>query len=317
MNATEASIHEQFPYWDALANVELRPRLGKTHVVLGCGTSYNLALSIAAFLNDRGHQAIAVPGNEWFRRPQSYCANPNDTVVIAVSRSGESSELVRAAEAARSYGLEVIGITCNDKSSLVSHSDQLIASPTHPSEGIVMTASASLMLLMGMKFAGYQVGAETTSAARHMLDQMALSDLSALSTRSHFVFLGGGPLYGLAAEGGLKLQEMACTFTQAYHPLEYRHGPISLIDDHSVVTILYHPATRGEEEQLADELRAKGAFVIGLGGKGDLSFAVDGEKDAVSLVYLPTLQLLGERIAQMRGQDTSAPRHLSKVVVLA
>ncbi|RTM05699.1 MAG: SIS domain-containing protein [Hyphomicrobiales bacterium] len=317
MNATEASIHEQFSFWDALTDVELSPRPGKTHIVLGCGTSYNLALAIAALLNDRGHQAIAVPGNEWFRRAESYCANPTDSVVIAVSRSGESSELVRAARAARSNGLEVIGITCNDTSSLVSNSDQLIASPTHPSEGIVMTASASLMLLMGMRFAGYHVGPDTTAAARQMLDRMALSDLSALSARSHFVFLGGGPLYGIAAEGGLKLQEMACAFTQAYHPLEYRHGPISLVDKRSAVTILYHPDTRDEEENLADELRAKGAFVIGLGGKGDLSFVVDAAKDSVGLVYLPMLQLLGERIAQMHGQDTSAPRHLSKVVVLA
>jgi glucosamine--fructose-6-phosphate aminotransferase (isomerizing) len=237
--------------------------------------------------------------------------------VIAISRSGESSELVRAARAARSAGIEVIGITCDDKSSLAATADHLIASPTHPSEGIVMTASASLMLLMGMRFAGYRVGPEIAAVARDLLGDFANSDLSALSTRPHFVFLGAGPLYGLAAEGGLKLQEMACVFTQAYHPLEYRHGPISLVDGRSAICILYHPDTREEEERLADELQAKGAFVIGFGGKGGLSFQAEAPTEAIGLVYLPALQLLGERVAQMKGQDTSAPRHLSKVVVVA
>ncbi|TIS98037.1 SIS domain-containing protein [Mesorhizobium sp.] len=317
MNATEKSIFEQFPYWDALGDAIVAPEPGKTYIVLGCGSSYNLALSTAVLLNERGTPAIAVPGNEWFRRPQSYCADPSNAVVIAISRSGESSELVRAVQASRSMGLEAIGITCSDRSSLARHSNHLIASPTHPSEGIVMTASASLMLLMALKFAGYKVGNEATIAARDMLENLAGSDLSALSSRSHFVFLGGGALYGLAAEGGLKLQEMACTFTQAYHPLEYRHGPVSLVDERSAIIILYQPDTREEEEQLADELRAKGGFVIGFGGKGHLSLAVKAAKEALGLVYLPALQLLGERVAQMQGQDTSAPRHLAKVVVLA
>jgi glucosamine--fructose-6-phosphate aminotransferase (isomerizing) len=173
------------------------------------------------------------------------------------------------------------------------------------------------MLLMALRFAGYHLGPEITAAARETLNELAASDLSPLSARSHFVFLGGGALYGIAAEGGLKLQEMACVFTQAYHPLEYRHGPISLVDSRSTIIILYDPDTGEEEEQLADELRAKGAFVIGLGGAGDLSFPAQTARETRGAVYLPALQLLGERIARMRGQDTSAPRHLSKVVTLS
>jgi glucosamine--fructose-6-phosphate aminotransferase (isomerizing) len=317
MNATEKSIREQFPYWDTLGNTTVTPRPGKTHVVLGCGSSFNLALTTAVLLNERGYMAIAVPGNEWFRRPQSYCANHSNAVVIAISRSGESSELVRAVQFSRSMGLETISITCSHESSLARHSDHLIASRTHPDEGIVMTASASLMLLMALKFAGYSVGPEVTVAAHEMLAKLAGSDLSALSSRSHFVFLGGGALYGLAAEGGLKLQEMSCAFTQAYHPLEYRHGPVSLVDRRSAIIVLYHPDTRDEEEQLVDELRAKGGYVIGFGGKGDLSLTAHTGKESLGLVYLPALQILGERVAQMQGRDTSAPRHLAKVVVLA
>ena len=65
------------------------------------------------------------------------------------------------------------------------------------------------------------------------------------------------------------------------------------------------------------ELSAKGAVVIGLGGPGDVPIAVAGSTSVRALAVLPALQILGERIAQMRGLDTSAPRHLSKVVVLS
>jgi glucosamine--fructose-6-phosphate aminotransferase (isomerizing) len=237
-------------------------------------------------------------------------------VVVAFSRSGETTELLRAVQKSKLDGRETIGITCFSDSTLSRLADRVISTTTHPEEGIVMTASASLMLVMAMRYAGYSVGPEVSQAARDLLNRFCDKDLPELSSRSHFVFLGGGALCGIAAEGGLKLQEMSCSFTQSYHPLEYRHGPVSLADQRTAVVFLYHPDTRDEEEQLADELRAKGAFVVGFGGKGDLSFEVDVAPDALGLVYLPSLQMLGERVAELRGLDTASPRHLTKVVVL-
>jgi glucosamine--fructose-6-phosphate aminotransferase (isomerizing) len=122
------------------------------------------------------------------------------------------------------------------------------------------------------------------------------------------------PLYGIAAEGALKLQEMSLTATEIYHPLEYRHGPISVVDERSLIVMLYHPDTREEEERLVKELSSLGAFVIGFGGAGDLSLLLDGPVEWRGLVCLPALQLLGVQLAQLRGLDATAPRHLTKVV---
>ena len=140
---------------------------------------------------------------------------------------------------------------------------------------------------------------------------------AALAGRSHFVCLGAGPLYGVAAEAGIKLQEMSLSHVQAYHPMEYRHGPVSLIDDKSIVALLYSEETREEETKIASELSAKGAVVLGFGGPGDIELAASGPAEIRGLVLLPSLQLLGERAAGLRGLDTTAPRHLSKVVVLS
>ena len=104
---------------------------------------------------------------------------------------------------------------------------------------------------------------------------------------------------------------MSITYSQAFHPMEYRHGPISLIDEHSVVVMLYSPGTAVEEAKLVAEVQAKGARVIGFGGPGDLQLQAQG------LATLPALQILGEMVALQKGIDTEAPRHLTKVVVLA
>jgi glucosamine--fructose-6-phosphate aminotransferase (isomerizing) len=66
-----------------------------------------------------------------------------------------------------------------------------------------------------------------------------------------------------------------------------------------------------------EELREKGAVVIGLGGPGDLELNVDFDLSLAGLAMLPALQILGERVAQARNIDTVSPRHLTKVVTLA
>ena len=178
-----------------------------------------------------------------------------------------------------------------------------------------MTSSASLMLLLGLQLLGYPIDGSPIETAQTLLESFDAQVPSRLGGRSHFVFLGGGALYGIALEASLKLQEMSQIYTQAFHPLEYRHGPISLMDERTVAVILYGEAQL-TEGKLAREMSEKGALVIGFGGHGDLSLPVPIASPLKGLVALPALQLLGERAAQARNIDTVAPRHLTKVVTL-
>ncbi|GBR06766.1 SIS domain-containing protein [Acetobacter oeni] len=316
MNATERGIREQFPFWDRLSMEGVKADPSVVHAVVGCGTSVHIADSIAATLCEQGVMARAVPGNEWTCRRTSYVPASVSPRVVALSRSGESTETVAAARASRAAGLPVTAFTCAPGSTLCGEADELVESDTHPEEDIVMTASASLMLLMGLRYAGVDAGPETTARARALLDTADPHLASLIRGRGHFVFLGGGALYGVAREGALKLQEMSLSQTEAHHPLEYRHGPVSLIDERSFVTILYHPDTIEEEARLADELIGKGAVVLGIGGPGTVTLPVDGPASVRPLVCLPVLQLLGEYVARDKGLDTLKPRHLTKVVTI-
>ena len=323
MNQTEQTILEQFQYWrDALElNLEsAQLEANITVVVIGCGTSYYLAQTIAASMNSNGLEAIAVPGGEWNLRREQFVPNGKRVQVLALSRSGETTETVAAAKRSLEHGERVVGITCEANSSLIRACTVCVYAPTHPLEDIVMTTSASLMLLVGLALAGSRITSAQIDLAQDLLERSRFKFDSLLAGRTHFVYLGGGALYGLANEGALKLMEMSLSFSQAYHPLEYRHGPVSLVDERSLAVILYQTDTE-EESKLAQELQSKGAKVIGVSGPGDLSLELDLGSNMTDLglrglIALPALQWLGERVAQSKGLDTRAPRHLTKVVVL-
>ncbi|WP_182086146.1 SIS domain-containing protein [Aureimonas sp. ME7] len=317
MNTTEKVIVEQFPYWEAALGSNTADQRADLLVFVGCGTSYNLALSLAAYANLAGRKAIAAPGSDWTNRPEALWADWKNTHVVALSRSGESTETVAAAKASRAAGAFVTAITMEPDSALAKTCDQLVATPTHPEEGIVMSVSASLMVLLGLQMIGQDVPPSAIAGARALMEALDTGVSRDVLDRSHFVFLGGGPLFGTALEGALKLMEMSQVTTQAFHPLEYRHGPISLVDDGMGVVVLYSSDQREAEARLVGELRDKGAFVVGIGGPGDLELRIDVDLSLAGLVALPALQILGERVAQARGIDTVSPRHLTKVVSLA
>ena len=324
---TETVIRGQFPYWQAALHQKLPGLTAETLVLTGCGSSYYLSQALAAVFNAAGVQAVAVPGAEWARRPEAYLVDPSKALVIGLSRSGTTTETVQAISASRARGWRTLAVSCEKDSAILQAAEVPFYLPTHPQEGIVMSVSASLMLLAGLRLAGVALGDGVVKAAEAGMAQMDAGAGAILQGRSHFVFLGGGAMYGIACEGALKLQEMSISYSQAFHPLEYRHGPISLLDEGSVAVMLYSDAAE-DEARVVRDMQAKGAKVIGIGGPGDLAvdLGVAGPMTgpvtgpvtgpAAGLAALPALQILGEHLALMKGIDTEHPRNLTKVVVL-
>ena len=312
---TETVIRHQFPYWTAALQQPVPLLQARTIVLTGCGTSYYLAQSLACAYNTAGQQAVAVPGAEWARRPQAYLADFADILVVGLSRSGTTTETVQAIAASRAKGWPTFAISCEADSTILNAALHGLYLPTDPAEGIVMSTSASLMLLGGLRLAGIALPAMVVKAGQSGLAQMDAGVADIINARSHFVYLGAGANFGIATEGCLKLQEMSLSYSQAFHPLEYRHGPISLIDQRSVVVIFYSDDS-AEEARVAADVQAKGARVIGINGPGDLRIDLGVSGPAACLAALPALQMMGEHVALMKGINSEVPRHLTKVVVL-
>ncbi len=315
MNATERGIFEQFTHWRQAPALPVLDPGGSLVVVLGCGTSFHLSQAIAASFCRHGRRAIAVPAGEWTRRRDAYVVDGKPFHVLALSRSGATTETLQAVEASLAAGHAVATLVC-DGDSPMARLPGAIVMATHPDEGIVMTASASLMLLAGLRLSGVSIGESTIAAAEALLSEAAPQLPALVGGRSHLVFIGAGALHGVAQEGAIKLQEMSLSFAQAYHPLEYRHGPISLVDERTLAVALFDDDARPEELRIVADIRDKGGRVLGLGGPGDVSLSPGGNPGARGLVCLPVIQSLGEHMAQAKGLDTAAPRHLSKVVIL-
>ena len=314
MTVTEMVIRDQFPFWEAALAMDV-PRLrAGTVVVTGCGSSYYLAQSLACAMNAAGSRAIAVPGAEWARRPESYLADFSDILVLGLSRSGTTTETVQAVEASRARGWPTFALSCVADVAILQAAERGLYVPTDAREGIVMSVSASLMLLVGLRLAGIVPGAVVAAGQAGLLQVAGAKAL--LTGRTHFVYLGAGANYGVASEGCLKLQEMSLSYSQAFHPMEYRHGPISLIDERSLVVMLYSADTASEEARVVADVQAKGAKVIGFGGPGDLRVDLGVTGPGFGLACLPALQMLGEMVALMKGINSEVPRHLTKVVVL-
>src|SRR5262249_173810 len=123
--------------------------------------------------------------------------------------------------------------------------------------------------------------------------------------------------------GAMKLREASLTDSIAYHPLEFRHGPTSVVDERTLVILLVSESAREHEAALTHDARALGARVLVIGERtdgllSDASVELDsGLADyARPVLYLPPIQLLAHDRAISKGLDPDAPRNLSKAVVL-
>lgn len=202
-------------------------------------------------------------------------------------------------------------------------------------EGIVMTRSFSTMLLMFELFLSLNSGADTgwadalPSFGASLIETYKgpLASMINNGDFNHFVFLGSGELYGIAREAALKMEEMAIVAAEAYHTLEYRHGPKSVAGNKTLVVAFLLPEQGEYQLSLLRDLRTLGTTTIAVGEQqvvaglsrvADLIVAFPRGVNAYQslCLSLPVAQLLGLNQAVKRGLDPDRPRHLTQVVEL-
>ena len=301
-------------------------------VFTGCGSSYYLSLTAASvFQQATGLNARAVPASEILQFPDSVFAGHAVPLVVASSRSGTTSETLRAVRLAARRGVPSLCLTCAGRSPLSRQADLALVSPQGGERSIVMTKSFSSMLLLGL------LAAATLGEDRTLLRE--LRRLPALGRRvlkialplmrdvgaapSRFVFLGAGPAHGIAWEAMLKLTEMAQRPAVAYHPLEFRHGPIAVAGSDTVVILFGTKVGARLEKALVRDLRQHKATIVALGDdwsgtSADVEVALNlGLSDAArSLLHLLFGQALAYHRAVGVGLNPDRPRQLTSVVRL-
>ena len=311
-------------------------------VLTGAGSSYYLAGAVAAVARDvTGRRFIAAPLSELLLRPAGVLARvaPANQPVIVISRSGTTSEAVSTVERMRGLGHPTIAVTCRADSPLARGADLTLVSPAGDEGAIVMTRSFASMLALLLRVlappgADLPPGADATLAVD--LDRVparwpeaaaaaAIGRRLGVTPWTRIVILGGGASFWLATEWALKLTETSQVPTNAYEPLEFRHGPISVCEPGVLVVGLIGGPGAREECLVVEEAAALGAATWVLARDVDEAAGAPGEVSLVGGGLHPSARLpllvhpahgLALTLALTRGCDPDAPRHLGQVVIL-
>jgi fructoselysine-6-P-deglycase FrlB-like protein len=258
---------------------------GRRLAVVGCGTSFHMAQAFAA-LRERGGlgEADAFPASEW-------TGSRRYEVVVALSRSGTTTEVVRVLEGLRS-GVESVAISAVAGTPVVQAARQAVLLEFADEESIVQTRFATSALALWRAHLGDDLEPTVKAAERALLAPLPGPDGA-----DHVVFLGHGWTVGLANEAALKLRETAGARSESYPAMEYLHGPIATAGPGTLVWLL-----GGPPGYLAKEVRRAGALLV-----------QPTDDPTASLVLAQRLAL---ELAEARNLDPDRPRHLGRSVVL-
>jgi glucosamine--fructose-6-phosphate aminotransferase (isomerizing) len=343
-SATLREIHEQPQAWrrslDILRNGPLiqalaaNPPWRAEWVFLGCGTSFYLAQSAAASFGMQTRAVTrALPASELLFYPNAVLDGAErPPFPVLISRSGMTSEILRAARMLRERNIQFLGVTCDggELETLAPFKLRLDV----PERSTVMTASFTSMLL-ALQFVGASFQSagnlaafdELPIAAANLLKQET-AQMRVLAQRpfADYVFLGQGALFGIAQECALKVTESSCSYTQSYHTLEFRHGPKSIVAPEVLITFLLSDAAYDEELELLREVKELGATTLVVANtlakdlKQFADYAVELNTTVPealrSPLYTIPAQLLACYTGLRKGFNPDAPRNLTRVVLL-
>ncbi len=312
----EGIIRAQRAFEDFIANNDFR--LPREIVYTGCGSSNFLSQPLAMATTHLGGRGFSAPCSELLYSREWYPIG-NPELLVAISRSGETTEAVKALEA---LNVPRFALTAYE-STLSRKADYALIVPAHE-ESVVMTHSFPAFYFAYLQLLLSSFGKEThdaefvSSLTKEVLkSEDCIRELVEGFDFSNVIFLGSGILYPIALEAMLKMKEMALFWSEAYPTFEVRHGFKSIADKGSLIVILTGEVTEWHE-RLAKELRGQGARVLNIGMHeiGGDYFIELPELDPLEspVLYLPPIQLLAYYTAVKRGLNPDNPRFLSKVV---
>ncbi|MEU8926961.1 SIS domain-containing protein [Kitasatospora sp. NPDC048545] len=283
-------------------HADVLPRRGERVAVTGCGTSWFMAQAYAALREGGGHGETDAFAASEFPHGRRYDR------VLAISRSGTTTEVLDLLARARAAGVPTGALTADPATPVMALADTVAVLDFADERSVVQTrfATTALALLRARLETEDALPAGVRPLARAVRDaERAVTEPlpAALDGAEQFTFLGRGWTHGLALEAGLKLREAAGAWTEAYPAMEYRHGPIAIAAP-GRVTWTFGPLPDGLTEDIA---RAGGRLVAGSG---------DAAADLDPLADLVRAQRLAVAVAAARGCDPDRPRHLTRSVVL-
>ena len=263
------------------------PAPGERVAVIGCGSSLNVARCYAAQREAAGQgETDAFPASEM-------PSTRHYDHMVYVSRTGTTTEVLDALRRAPA-GVRTTAIAADPGSPLTQEAGTVVLLDFSAERSVVSSRFITSTIVLLRAHLGEDLSALPDAAARELARPLPFG----LADHGEFTFLGGGWAAAVADEAALKLREASRTWAESYPALEYRHGPISVSDESTVVWAL------GEvPADLLADARRTGATVIASGTD--------------PLTGLIGAQRLAAALAERKGIDPDQPRALARSVILA
>ncbi len=311
--------------------------------IVACGTSWHAGLVGKYMIEEMASipTEVDIASEFRYRRP---LVN-GDTLMIAITQSGETADTLAAMREAKARGATVITV-CNVVGSTASReADGVVYTHAGPEIGVAstkaFTAQLTALYLFGLFFASLRKTLTQEDIKRMLVDlvhvpslvERALEQNDAIEQiararfkANDFLYLGRGPNYPVALEGALKLKEISYIHAEGYPAGEMKHGPIALIDENMPVVVL--AGKNSVYEKILgniQEVKARSGIVIALADEQDQEIRKLADQvipvPATNPLLMPIvmsipLQLLAYHIAVLRGADVDQPRNLAKSVTV-
>ncbi|MDP6575258.1 MAG: glutamine--fructose-6-phosphate transaminase (isomerizing) [Candidatus Peribacteraceae bacterium] len=307
-------------------------RNAKGTFLVGCGTAAKACMASEYFFSviSQKHVNFA-PASEFklyhhFLRPES--------LLIVVSQSGETADVLEAMQIAKSKGSKVLAIVNVEGSTIDREADYSLLINAGPERAVASTKAltghmAVLMLIAyaldGKLKEGRKVLLETASEINDMLNPRYVDFVESVAERiqdqKDLFIIGKSWNYPMALESAIKIQEVSYVHAEGFAGGELKHGPIALIEEGTpCIALMGDDEVKNDIISNAIELKARGGFIIGIAPENNESFdvwiKVPEAGTAQALVNIIPVQALAYFLAVKRGKDPDMPRNLAKSVTV-
>lgn len=330
--ATYREIKSQTEAWAQALEVASAARLPAASdydqvLFTGCGSTYYLSVAAAALYQElTGCPARAVPGGELVLNAKTVMTDQK-TLLVAISRSGSTTETVTAVERFRAQKRGDVVVISNYDEVLSKLADVNIVIPLGQEHSVAQTRSFASMYVAACVLCARMAGRNDLVEGMKKLPEVGNRVIRNYETLAkeigenlefdRFYFLGSGIHYGLACEANLKMKEMTLTHSEPFHFLEFRHGPMSMVNQNAVVIGILSELNRAHETKVLAEMKELGGTTIALGEKdSDVQFEASIPESVRGVLYLPVLQLMAFYRSVAKGLNPDRPNHLTAVVQL-
>jgi glucosamine--fructose-6-phosphate aminotransferase (isomerizing) len=316
-------------------------------IMVACGTA-SYACDVAKYAIEKYSRIpVQVELSHEFRYRDPIVTK--NTLIVAVSQSGETMDTLMATRYAKEQGAKVLAICNTQGATLARESDAVIYTHAGPEVAVASTKALTAQITAGFLLALFlgagreqlstaelrHLGLELLKMPAHVTEVIENLDLARklgkeMANAKSVLFLGRNVGFPIAMEGALKLKELAYIHAEGFAAGELKHGPIALIEEGQPVIVIV-PSQRDVESlhpkviSNIQEIRARGAKVIAIAEEGDIQvadyaehviFVPQSESMFAPILTVIPLQVFALELSTAKGLDVDQPRNLAKSVTV-